>query len=46
MKGHQLYAMQQQAKQLRALEQHQAAAAGQQPRKLGLIERLILGLRK
>lgn len=46
MKGRDLYALQQQAKQLRAIEEAQAAQAGVPPRKPGLIERLVLGVRR
>lgn len=46
MKGHELYGMQQQAKQLRAIEKANAAQAGVPPRKPGFIERFVLGMKK
>jgi len=44
-KGKDLYAQQQQAKQLRAIERSVAAAAGQPARKLSWTERMVLGVK-
>jgi|LULQ01.1.fsa_nt_gb hypothetical protein len=44
-KGSDLYAKQQQAKQLRAIERSTAAAAGQPVRKLSWTERNVLGVK-
>lgn len=46
MKPTQIYALQQQAKQLRELERHTAEQSGQPLRKPSLIERLILGVKR
>ena len=45
MKGWQIYQMQQQAKQLRRLEELEAAKSGAPLRKPSWIERWILGVR-
>ena len=44
-KGSDLYAQQQQAKQLRAIERATAAASGQPLRKLSWTERTVLGVK-
>ncbi len=44
-KGSDLFAQQQQAKQLRAIERSTAAAAGESARPLGWIERNVLGVK-
>lgn len=46
MKAAQIYLAQQQAQQLRAIEKVQAEQAGVKPRKPGLIERLVLGVKE
>lgn len=45
-KAMQMYAIQQQAKQLRAMELVQAQQAGVQPRKPSWIERFVLGVKR
>jgi hypothetical protein len=44
-RGSDLFAQQQQAKQLRAIERSTAAAAGESARPLGWIERNVLGVK-
>lgn len=46
MKAHQLYALQQQAKQNRLMEKQLAAQEGKKPSKPSLFQRLVLGVKR